>query len=77
MLFLNVSLAVFNLLPFPPLDGSKVLSTFLPASMQPTLDLLEQYGFMILILLMYMGVISAIMYPVRIAVYYLLIFGSR
>ena len=30
MIMLNVSLAVFNLLPFPPLDGSKVLQTFLP-----------------------------------------------
>ena len=35
MIMLNVSLAVFNLLPFPPLDGSKVLSTFLPDSFQP------------------------------------------
>src|SRR6185369_2277320 len=34
MLMMNISLAVFNLLPFPPLDGSKVLETFLPESMQ-------------------------------------------
>jgi Zn-dependent protease len=73
MLFLNVSLAIFNLLPFPPLDGSKILSTFLPASWQPVMDILEQYGFMILLLLMYMGFISAIMYPVRYAIYYLLL----
>ncbi|MBC7795895.1 MAG: site-2 protease family protein, partial [Pyrinomonadaceae bacterium] len=32
LIYLNVSLAVFNLLPIPPLDGSKVLSTFLPTS---------------------------------------------
>ena len=32
MLTMNISLAVFNLLPFPPLDGSKMLETFLPAS---------------------------------------------
>src|SRR5215213_6014090 len=40
LLVMNISLAVFNLLPFPPLDGSKVLETFLPASMQPMLDFL-------------------------------------
>src|SRR5262245_43498956 len=34
MLSMNISLAVFNLLPFPPLDGSKVLETFLPDSLQ-------------------------------------------
>ena len=44
MMLLNMSLFVFNLLPFPPLDGSKILSTFLPASVQPVLDMLEQYG---------------------------------
>ena len=60
MLSMNISLAVFNLLPFPPLDGSKVLETFLPESMQPVLATLEQYGFLILIVLMYMGVFSAI-----------------
>ena len=63
MIFLNVSLAVFNLLPFPPLDGSKVLATFLPEKFQPVLDMLESYGFFILILLVYMGVIGIIIYP--------------
>ena len=72
MLTLNVSLAIFNLLPFPPLDGSKVLSTFLPASFQPVWDLFEQYGFMILLILMYMGVLRFIMTPIIIGVYYLL-----
>jgi Zn-dependent protease len=64
MLTMNISLAVFNLLPFPPLDGSKVLETFLPASMQPILEILEQYGFLILLVLMYMGVFSAIISPI-------------
>src|SRR3982751_1839703 len=48
LLTMNISLAVFNLLPFPPLDGSKVLETFLPASMEPVLTALESYGFLIL-----------------------------
>ena len=69
MLSMNISLAVFNLLPFPPLDGSKVLETFLPASMQPMLEALEQYGFFLLMILMYMGVFSAIINPILDAVY--------
>ena len=72
MIMLNVSLAVFNLLPFPPLDGSKVLSTFLPESFQPVFALLEQYGFLILMLLVYWGVIGLIIRPVFAVVQYLL-----
>lgn len=63
LMIMNLSLFVFNLLPFPPLDGSKILSTFLPASLQPILDLVEQYGFLILMLFIYMGVFSAILKP--------------
>lgn len=73
MIMLNVSLAVFNLLPFPPLDGSKVLSTFLPESFQPLFALMEQYGFLILMLLVYWGLIGAIIRPVFRVVEYLLI----
>ena len=72
LIFLNVSLAIFNLLPFPPLDGSKVLSTFLPAKFQPILDMMEQYGFLILMALIYLGLIRLIMTPVFTLVYYLL-----
>lgn len=72
MLSMNISLAVFNLLPFPPLDGSKVLETFLPPSMQPLYEILEQYGFVILMVLMYMGIFSAIIGPILRAVYSLL-----
>lgn len=77
LLIMNISLAVFNLLPFPPLDGSKVLETFLPASMQPALDFLEQYGYWLLILLIYMGVFTAIIRPIINFVHYLLLLGVR
>jgi len=77
MLVMNISLAVFNLLPFPPLDGSKVLDTFLPASARPLMDILEQYGFIILMVLIYLGVLNAIIGPVLYVVAYLLFLGVR
>jgi Zn-dependent protease len=73
LIFLNVSLAIFNLLPFPPLDGSKVLSTFLPASFQPVFDMLEQFGFLILMALIYLGLVGLIMRPIFRVVEYLLV----
>ena len=75
LLIMNISLAVFNLLPFPPLDGSKVLDTFLPASMRPLLELFEQYGYIILMILIYMGFFNMIITPVLRIVGYLLYLG--
>jgi len=72
LLTMNISLAVFNLLPFPPLDGSKVLETFLPSSMQPLLELFERYSWPILMILMYVGFFRAIIRPVLNFVYSLL-----
>jgi Zn-dependent protease len=45
----NIILGVFNLLPIPPLDGSKVLFAILPPSMMGVQNVLERYGFMILL----------------------------
>jgi Zn-dependent protease len=73
LIFLNVSLAVFNLLPFPPLDGSKVLATFLPERFEPFMNLLETYGYLILLLLLYWGVMGIIISPIYSLVNYLLI----
>lgn len=72
MMILNMSLFVFNLLPFPPLDGSKIMSTFLPVSAQPILALFEQYGFLILMLLIYIGVFRMIITPFYYGLIYLL-----
>ena len=49
VIFWNVLLAFFNLIPFPPLDGSKVLFTFLPISTEKMIAM-EQYGFIFLLL---------------------------
>lgn len=76
MLIMNISLAVFNLLPFPPLDGSKVLDTFLPASMRPVMEMLEQYGYIILMILIYVGFFNAIITPVLRVVDYFLQLGN-
>jgi Zn-dependent protease len=73
LIFMNVSLAIFNLMPFPPLDGSKILSTFLPTSFQPTIELLEQYGFIILLVLINLGFFGAIINPVFALIRYVLL----
>lgn len=62
---LNVGLAVFNLLPFPPLDGSKALQSLLPESFEPIFDILETYGFLILLVLIQMGIIRILVEPLR------------
>ena len=63
-LSMNLGLAIFNLLPVPPLDGSKVLYTVLPASAQPTLEALERFSFLILIVILKLGVLNYIFDPV-------------
>ena len=72
LMTLNLALFVFNLLPFPPLDGSKILSTFLPASAEPILNMLEQFGFLILMALIYIGVFRVILTPFVLGLKYLL-----
>jgi Zn-dependent protease len=64
LLLTNISLALFNLIPIPPLDGSHVLHTLLPDSMKDAYSNLSQYGFLLLIALSAMGVFSAVIGPV-------------
>ncbi len=66
---LNIGYAVFNLMPFPPLDGSKLLGTFLPGKYEYYMYKYERYIYIILIALIYTGVLSDIMYPIINSIY--------
>jgi Zn-dependent protease len=55
---INIILGAFNLIPIPPLDGSKIVMSFLPKDAQYNLARLEPYGFFILIFLLFTGLLN-------------------
>jgi Zn-dependent protease len=66
LIFINLVLASLNLIPIPPLDGSKILMRFLPPKYNPSFLLLERYGFLIIIILLATGVFSSLVWvPVK------------
>ena len=54
-IWVNMLLAAFNMIPIPPLDGYKILLGILPSFWNKALQPLEQYGFMVLLLFMFVG----------------------
>ncbi|MHB8840910.1 MAG: site-2 protease family protein [Candidatus Aquicultor sp.] len=67
-IYINMVLAIFNLLPIPPLDGSRIIPSLLPASAQNTWATFEQYSMVIFIALIFSGVTGLIIdYPVQMA----------
>ena len=63
VVLINIILMIFNLLPIPPLDGSKILFEFLPAKFDYIRENLEQYGFVILLFLL-LTVLFVILNPI-------------
>ena len=61
---INIFLALFNLVPIPPLDGSHILALFLPRELARLYDHLQPVGFILILILFYTGILGAIIMPI-------------
>lgn len=77
IIFFNIVLAVFNLMPFAPLDGFKVLAGLLPREWYADFMQMEKYGIFILLLLLVTGAVGQILFPITSSIFGLLIPGFR
>jgi len=70
---INLFLALFNLIPIPPLDGSHILAMLLPPNLLRLYRYLEPVGFVLILLLFYTGIMGALLMPLyRVLVAFLL-----
>lgn len=63
LIFINILLGVFNLLPIPPLDGSRILMGLLPSELSSKYAMIEPYGFIIVMLMVWSGLFDFIIWP--------------
>lgn len=63
-IMINLVLAIFNMLPIPPLDGSKILLSVVPEKWEYTVYKYEKYSYFILLALLFTGTISNILFPI-------------
>jgi len=63
-LILNLVLAVFNLIPIPPLDGSRIVIGLLPKNLAYPYIQLERFGFLIIFIMIYLGLFNLIIWPI-------------
>lgn len=61
--YFNLGLAIFNLIPIPPLDGSRIVTGLLPFSLATRYLLLEPFGFLIVLLFYFTGLLHALVLP--------------
>jgi len=61
--FVNVILALFNLVPIPPLDGSRIVMGFLPFRLLQSYMRLERYGMLLICLLLYLNILNWVIQP--------------
>ncbi|MFH1942767.1 MAG: site-2 protease family protein [bacterium] len=72
---INLVLAFFNLIPIPPLDGSRIVMGFLPDDLAEQYSRLERYGFIIIFALLFLGLFRLVLFPIVSVFYYLIIGG--
>ncbi len=63
-IMINLVLMVLNLLPLPPLDGGRIAVSLLPHDLAVQFSKLEQYGFIILVVLLFTGILGKIISPI-------------
>ncbi len=62
--WINLVLCIFNFLPIPPLDGSRILSGILPPQLAGFFAGVERYGFVLILLLAFSGILSKVILPI-------------